>query len=39
MGHWNGTFSDPIPELTSDAWLDRCKEPLGMFANGSLFEL
>ncbi len=35
----NKAFSDPIPELTSDAWLDRCKDPLGMFANGSLFEL
>ena len=35
----NKAFSDPIPELTSAAWLDRCKEPLGMFADGTLFDL
>ena len=35
----NKAFSDPIPELTSEAWLDRCREPLGMLADGTLFDL
>jgi hypothetical protein len=29
----------PIPEVTSDDWLDRCKFPLGMSDEGDLFPL
>lgn len=29
----------PIPEVTSDAWLDRCRFPLGMSDEGNLFPL
>ena len=30
---------DPIPEVTSADWLDRCKFPLGMSDDGELFPL
>ena len=29
----------PIPELATEAWLDRCTLPLGMDVNGNFFEL
>lgn len=29
----------PIPEVTSDHWLDRCRFPLGMSEDGELFPL
>lgn len=29
----------PIPEVTSELWLDRCRSPLGMSDDGELFPL
>ncbi|MBY0488777.1 MAG: hypothetical protein K2R93_02940 [Gemmatimonadaceae bacterium] len=29
----------PIPEVTSEAWLDRCRFPIGMTEEGELFPL
>lgn len=30
---------DPVPELTTDVWLDRCSAPLGMDDEGKLFDI
>lgn len=30
---------DPVPELTTKMWLDRCASPLGMDDHGNLFNL
>ena len=35
----NKAFTEPIPELSNEKWLDRCRFPLGMDENGNLFEL
>ena len=32
-------FLEPIPELTTNEWLSRCADPLGMDDQGNLFEL
>ena len=32
-------FVEPVPELTTQEWLSRCADPLGMDENGNLFEL
>ena len=32
-------FVEPVPELTTQEWLSRCSDPLGMDENGNLFEL
>ena len=35
----NKAFAEPIPELSTKEWLDRCQFPLGMDENGNLFPL
>ena len=35
----NKCDSEPILELTTEEWLDRCKDPLGMDDEGNLFEV
>ena len=35
----NKCCAEPIPELSTPEWLDRCAFPLGMDENGNLFDL
>ena len=35
----NKAFAEPMPELSTNEWLDRCRFPLGMDENGNLFDL
>lgn len=35
----NKSVQDPVPELTTEDWLARCRSPLGMNDNGDFFDL
>ena len=35
----NKALLAPVPELTTNEWLNRCAEPLGMDEHGNLFDL